>query len=111
MTEHPVIKWAMIGITVVAFLAGVIAYAQSLRGQVGDVNLILSEVEQRQRDQFDYINVRFEELETGQLGLRASIATSQDDLNFRIGVLHGWLAGNQAETFLESNPASNGKGG
>ena len=108
LENHPAVKWGAVAVTVIGTMVGIIVFLQTLVAQlddqterlrhieaqvelVGDIVLILREIESQGVTRFLQIERSFEELEGGQHGLRDAAATSQDDLNFRIGALHGRL--------------------
>ena len=108
LENHPAVKWGAVAVPIIGTAVGIIVFLQTLVvqlddqterlrrieaqvEQVGSIVLILREIESRGTTRFLQIERSFEELETGQHGLRDAAATSQDDLNFRIGSLHGRL--------------------
>lgn len=77
--------------SVLSFFVGAVIYMEDLKSTVSENTIMLQEIQATQLQHFTQRENRFEELEVGQLNLLNTIATSQDDLNFRIGSLAGRL--------------------
>ena len=78
-----------IGLAVIGLVITAVGYIEDIKSGINENRVLLEEVRQTQQSHFAQLEDSFEELEVGQLEIITGVATSLDDLSFRIGVHSG----------------------
>ena len=91
LENHPAIKWGGVVLGFAGPIIAAILWASSVSVRLDEQQQLIQDGQRHGETMFLQIERGFEELEEGQHGLHDSIATTNDDLNFRIGALHGRL--------------------
>ena len=76
---------------VAGVLLSVVLYFNTLTSQIDTLSDHVDTLGREGSERFLQVERSFEELEDGQQAIFSAIATSQDDINFRIGSLSGRL--------------------
>ena len=82
---------AAVGIVlgVIGLMVGALSYMDGLKSGIEENRVLLEEVRQTQQVHFTQREGRVKELEQGHHDIITSVATSLDDLSYRIGVHSG----------------------
>ena len=78
-----------IGLAVIGLVITAAGYMESVRDRVNENRVLLEQIHDTQQAHFAQREDRFEELEVGQRSIITGVATSLDDLSYRIGVHAG----------------------
>ena len=78
-----------IGLGVIGLVVTAAGYMENVRDRVNENRILLEQIHETQQVHFAQREDRFEELEVGQRSIITGVATSLDDLSFRIGVHSG----------------------
>ena len=78
-----------IGIAVIGLVITAAGYMESVRDSINENRIHLEQIQATQQIHFAQREDRFEELEVGQRSIITGVATSLDDLSYRIGVHAG----------------------
>ena len=78
-----------IGLAVIGLVVTTVSYMETLKSGINENRVLLEEIRQTQQSHFTQRESRFKEQEQGHHDIITGVATSLDDLSYRIGVHAG----------------------
>lgn len=78
-----------IGLAVIGLVISVVVYMDGIRSSINENRVLIQQVHEAQGRDFTQRESDLKELELGHHAIIAGVATSLDDLNYRIGVHAG----------------------